>query len=279
MRIAIVTHAGLPEGSHDDQALANALRVRQVAVRFAVWDDPAVDWGGVDLAVIRSSWDYHLAPARWFAWLDLVAAQTTLVNPLALVRWNSDKRYLFDLAAQGVPIVPTVLLGQEVDVTELAAERGWDDIVIKPTIGASADGARRFTGPGIASCAAAHLAALLARGPALLQPYQPVVASARERSLVWIDGRFSHAFTKPGFHTGLSADALQPHKPATAELALAAQVLETLPQTPLISRVDMIPTDAGLLLMEVELIEPQLALHLCEQSAAALADRLSGERT
>ena len=108
-----------------------------------------------------------------------------------------------------------------VDLADLCAARGWRDIVVKPAIGASAKGAERFTHPSIAAGggpAQAHLDALLLHGHALVQPFQDAVNDARERSLVYIGGAFSHAFTKPPFLRGVG-DGLgeQRHEPGAAE--------------------------------------------------------------
>lgn len=272
--VTIVTHAAMRDGTSDDVALAEALRKRGHGARFAVWNDGGVDWGVTPLTVIRSTWDYHRTPAAWLAWLRQVSGQTQTVNPASLVAWNSDKAYLLELERAGVPIIPTLLLDGGVDVADACRRRGWDDVVIKPAIGASSTGARRFRDGLIAAAGAEHGRALLSRGRALLQPYQAAIETEHERALVYIGGVFSHAFTKPGFHTALNGDALQRHEPSPEELRLAQQVLAALPESALVARIDVLPGGDGLLLMEAELIEPQLAFHLRLQGADALADLL-----
>ena len=105
--VTIATHAGMPEGSTDDRLLAQAIAAAGARGRLAVWNDAGVDWAASRLTVIRSTWDYHLDPAGWFAWLDAASAVTRLVNAAPILRWNSDKRYLLELERAGVPIVPT----------------------------------------------------------------------------------------------------------------------------------------------------------------------------
>ena len=99
--VTIVTHAAMPDGSTDDRLLAEALAAAGARVRFAVWTDGGVDWSRSRLTIVRSTWDYHLDPARWFAWLDAAGAATTLVNAAPILRWNSDKGYLLGLARAG----------------------------------------------------------------------------------------------------------------------------------------------------------------------------------
>jgi len=277
--VAIATHAAMPEGSTDDRLLVQALVAAGARARTAVWNDSGVDWGAAPRTVIRSTWDYHLHPAAWFDWLASTSRVTRLINDPGTVRWNSDKRYLLDLRAAGVPIVPTELVarGSAVDLTARCAALGWEDVVVKPAIGASAKGAVRSTGPAIRETGQAHLDALLCNGDALIQPFQPAVVAERERSLVYLGGAFSHAFTKPPFLSG-TGDGLGEaiHEATPAERALAEAALSAVPCPPIYARVDIIPTPDGPRLMELELIEPDLGLRLRPPSISALVDAILG---
>jgi glutathione synthase/RimK-type ligase-like ATP-grasp enzyme len=276
--VAIAVHAGLPDGAPDDVLLAEALRRRGVEARLAVWDDPAVDWGATPVTVIRSTWDYHLKPDRWRGWLAAVARRTRLLNPAAVVAWNGDKRYLLDLQAAGVAIVPTAVIDTGHDLIGLCRSRGWDDVVVKPAVGASAHGARRF-GPAAFPEAAAHAEALGRTGAVLVQPYQPAVERDLERSLVVIDGAYSHAFTKPAFLSGAgSDDGLAVHRATATEIETALHAA-ALAGPVVYARVDLLPSPGGPLLMELELIEPQLGLALAPGSVDRLARAVLGERS
>jgi hypothetical protein len=272
--VAIATHAGLADGTADDRLLADALMTAGARVQFTVWNDARSDWSEAARTVVRSTWDYHLHPDAWFSWLDAAGAVTRLVNPVAVLRWNSRKRYLLDLEAAGVPIVPTLHVdrGGALDLAACLDGRGWRDVVIKPAIGASAKGAARFAGDEIGVRGQGHLDALLAAGDALIQPYQPAVEDQRERSLVFVDGDFSHAFTKPPFLRGVG-DGLGEslHEASNAEVAVAWRALDVSPAPVSYARVDLVPAPDGARLMELELIEPDLGLRLAPASAAALA--------
>jgi hypothetical protein len=276
--VTIATHAAMPGGSTDDRLLADALITAGVRVRLAVWNDPDIDWSLSIRTVIRSTWDYHLDPDAWFAWLARVAPVTRLINDAAVLRWNSAKRYMLDLERAGIAIVPTehIWRGDRFDLAGGGAARGWTDIVVKPAIGASAKGAERFTGAAIGDRAQAHLDALLGNGEALVQPYQDAVENARERSLVFLGGSFSHAFTKPPFLRGVG-DGLgeQLHEPTGAEHRLAEFALAAAPGAVTYARVDVVPTPDGPRLMELELIEPDLGLRLHPPSIAALASAIT----
>jgi hypothetical protein len=271
--VTIATYAAMPQGSTDDRLLATAIAAAGGRARLAAWNDPAVDWSLSVRTVIRSTWDYHLQPDAWFAWLASASRVTRLINDAGVVRWNSDKRYLLDLARAGVAIVPTDVAarGSRVDLSSLCAGHGWHDVVVKPAIGASAKGAERFARDAIAGAGDRHLAALLAAGDALIQPYQPAVEQARERSLVFFAGVFSHAFTKPPFLRG-TGDGLGEtlHDASVDERALGGQALGAAPGSTIYARVDLVPTPDGPRLMELELIEPDLGLRLHPPSVRAL---------
>jgi len=276
--VTIATHGEMPEGSTDDQLLAGALASAGARVALSVWNDPAVDWSQSHRIAIRSTWDYHLDAVAWFRWLSAASSVSRLINDAGVIRWNTDKRYLLDLQRAGVAIVPTEVVTRDrpVDLAALCAARGWRDIVVKPAIGASASGAERFTDASIAGGAAqAHLDALLLHGHALVQPFQDAVNDARERSLVYIGGVFSHAFTKPPFLRGVG-DGLGEarHEPSGAERLLAEHALEAAPGAVIYARVDVVPTRDGPRLMELELIEPDLGLRLAPGSVEALANAI-----
>ena len=90
--VTIAAHAELADGTTDDRLLAEALVAAGARVRVAVWNDTRVDWSEAARTVIRSTWDYHLRPDEWFAWLETAGRVTRFVNPAAVLRWNSCAR-------------------------------------------------------------------------------------------------------------------------------------------------------------------------------------------
>jgi hypothetical protein len=272
--VTLAIHRGLPDGTADDRLLADALIAAGARLRLALWNDSGVDWREAGRIAIRSTWDYHLQPDAWFAWLDAIEPVTPVVNPVHVLRWNSSKRYLLDLERAGVPIVPTLLVeaGEACDAARAVAGRRWSDVVIKPAIGASATGAERFAAGAVAARGQAHLDALLAHGDALIQPFQPAVDDERERSVVVIDGVISHAFTKPAFMQGVGDGMGETlHVPSAEERTLAERAVAAAPGPVAYGRVDMVPTPDGPRLMELELIEPDLGLRLFPPAIGALA--------
>ena len=236
------------------------------------WDEPAV-WGTFDAAVIRSTWDYVDHLEAFERWLDVVASATVLLNPAQLVRWNLRKRYLIDLAARGVPTVPTELLPQRSAAPDLPRRCSR-----KRASSSSSQPCRstRSTPPRTHDEAlTAHLDALLRVGDVLVQPFVPSVLDRGEVSLLYFGGCYSHAIRKIAkagdyrvqeHHGGSVVD----HEPASRELALADSALAAAPVVPVYAHVDIVETDDGPRLMELELIEPTLFL-----DAPGAADRFA----
>src|SRR5207244_9328881 len=145
-RIALATYAKLPSLNEDDLLLVPALHELAVAAVPAVWDSREVCWEDFHGVVVRSCWDYHHRLEEFLAWVTrLERAGVPLWNPPAVLRWNSHKGYLRELAARGVPIVPTRWLarGRRVGLAQVLRDERWSDAVVKPAVSASATAASR----------------------------------------------------------------------------------------------------------------------------------------
>ncbi|MYW44146.1 hypothetical protein [Streptomyces sp. SID161] len=282
-RVALATYdPGAEPGKDADlPVLVRALRDAGAEAEARYWDDPAVDWGGYDLVVIRSTWDYSWRAAEFTAWVERTGSVTRLANPARVVRWNTDKRYLGELAAAGVPTVPAryAAPGEPADLPD------GHEFVIKPTSGAGARFAARYT-PAEHEGALRHLARMHAEGfTAMVQPYMPGIDVRGERALQFFGGRLLHAsrkgaVLKPG--TPYDADKvahpdLTRWQPTDAELALAEKALAAVPGAPelLYARVDLVDGDDGEpRLMELELVEPNLFLWLHPDSLPRVTEAI-----
>jgi hypothetical protein len=260
--------------------LQAALAAGGAKAEIAVWGDGSVDWAAFDLVVVSYTWGYVLERERFLAWVDAVAPVTRLVNAPPILRWNSHKAYLADLAAAGVPTVPT---------TPVAPGGAWEppgaDYVVKPAVSSGGIGAARYVHRD-AEAARRHVAALHADGQtALVQPYVPEVDAGGETALVFLGERFSHAVAKgpvlepdadPVF--GLwERQTLAPRTPREDQLALAAKALDVVrarfgPVT--YGRVDVVDDDGRPVVMELELVEPMLFLDREPAAAGRFADEL-----
>lgn len=274
--IALATSEELPELDPDDAPLVAALAERGLEPRPVVWSDPDVDWAAFDLCLVRSVWDYFHRPAEFLDWVGRVGEAVPLWNPPETVRWNAHKSYLGDLAARGVPVIPTAWArrGEAADLAAILAERGWDDAVVKPAVSGGSRGLHRV---GDLAAAQAHLDALLAEGDAMVQPFLPSIGGG-ELSVICIEGEPRHAVRK----TPRAGDIrVQPEhggvveraEPDAAEAEAVAAVLAALEHPALYARVDLVRGPGGEpLLIELECIEPRLFLEQAPETAGHVAD-------
>ncbi|MEU2716811.1 hypothetical protein [Streptomyces sp. NPDC007205] len=270
-RIALATYDPGAEPGRDTDLpeLVRALGEAGAEAEARYWDDPDADWGRYDLVVIRSTWDYSWRAAEFGAWVERVGALTRLANPAPVVRWNTDKRYLGELAAAGVPTVPTRYIAPG----EPAGLPDGHEFVIKPTSGAGARFAARYTPDGHEQ-AVRQLARMHAEGfTAMVQPYVRGIDVSGERALQFFGGRLLHASRKGAvLAPGTPYDAekvahpdLERWQPTSAELAVAHKALAAVPGGDglLYGRVDLVDGEDGEpRLMELELVEPNLFLWL-----------------
>jgi glutathione synthase/RimK-type ligase-like ATP-grasp enzyme len=280
-RIALASCSRWPTGSGDHAGLAEALAARGADVDWVPWDDATANWSAYDLVVLRETWDYPPKLAAFLAWVDFVATVTSVANGPAVVRWNHHKGYLLDLAASGVPVVPTTVV--QPDTTDPAAALSAvtaDVVVVKPAVGIGGDDAVRggVDDPSVAT----RLRRLLAAGDVLVQPYLRSIESSGETSVILVAGRVVSAVAKrPAAgefriheHRGGTYAPVEPSR-AQAEVAVAACEVarRATGEDLLYARADLVADGAGRpLVMELELIEPSLYLHVAPAATADLAD-------
>jgi glutathione synthase/RimK-type ligase-like ATP-grasp enzyme len=277
-----VTYDGLPQLDPDDRLAVDALARRGLTVDAAIWNDPSVDWSRAGICIIRSTWDYHLDYQGFLQWAQRVASVTQLWNSLPIVRWNSHKSYMKDIADRGAPIVPTVWLraGSTPDIAALMRERGWERAVVKPVVGLATRGVMRFSlMGGELGAAQKHVNALLREQDVMMQPFLRSVESYAERALVFIDGEYSHAATKVAFQplapAGEAGEVLVVADPE--EIAVATRVARMAEGRVLYARVDLLRGDDGRpCVIEYELVEPSLFLSLHPPAAERFASVLAG---
>lgn len=281
-RIAFATSADLPSIQPDDAYLAAMLERFGIEPVSCIWNDPMVDWSGFEAVLIRTIWDYFKCPRHFMAWLDrLDALGVPTINDSRLLRWNSDKRYLFELARHDVAIIPTRLAGGA-DLPALLESMPIQQVVIKPTVSGGAWQTLRGRGGDRGFMQA--ISTLPVELDYLVQPFVPEIVCAGEWSLLYFAGEFSHAVLKrpavgdyrvQSEHGGSTAAS----RPDPATLVAAAQALAAVTalghEVPDYARVDGVICAGRFLLMELELIEPSLFLEGEPQAAARLAGQLA----
>jgi glutathione synthase/RimK-type ligase-like ATP-grasp enzyme len=227
------------------------------------WRAPLDVLAQFDAAILGTPWDYTEAKDEFLARLgELEAAGVTVCNPLAVVRWNSDKLYLKELDERGAVTIPTLWPDRAGPGDVLAAFDHFrtDRVVVKRRVGAGAIGQDSFTrdNPPPADWSLDQAA--------MIQPFLPAIQTEGEQSFIFIDGALSHALLKQATAGDYRIQTLYggfetPLDPAPADRAAAEAVFALLPfeQPPLYARIDMVRLEDGrLAVIEAELIEPYL---------------------
>ena len=250
---------------------ADVLRRAGLEVEARPWTHPG-DLGAFDLVMPLVTWGYHFDPPGWHALLDRLERESVpTANPVPLLRWNSDKRYLAELGESGVAVIPTRLM-EALDEEGLAAARAefGDTLVIKPPVSAAADGTHKLD--------AGDALPEAARGrPMMVQPFLPSIGEEGEYSIMLFGGRFSHSIVK---RPKAGDYRVQPHlggterpcPPPEGAIELAQAALAAAPAPALYARVDMVRDREGrLAIIELELIEPALWLQHAPDGGASFA--------
>ncbi|NVO83950.1 ATP-grasp domain-containing protein [Hymenobacter terrestris] len=272
MNIALVTceslaQYGAPNVDDEDALLTRYLREQGHEVEPRIWSNPLVEWNRYDVVLLKSPWDYFDRVEEFMHWLDrLEREHVRLLNPVSIVRWNANKRYLLEMERAGVRIVPTRLLprGEAVDAAALLEEMGQEQIVVKPAVSGGAKNTF-IIGRNETAVRQPQLTELVAQEDFLAQPFLSRIQEEGEWSLLYYGGEFSHAVLK----TPKAGDFRVQHylggaiapREAPAHLRQAAdRIVQQFAPGCLYARVDGLDQDGELLLMELELIEPFLYL-------------------
>ena len=260
--VALVTCADERYQEPEVHVAADALRAAGVSTDVVSWDEDR-DWGAYELVVVRTPWDYFDRVTQFLDWAARVERETSLVNPADVLRWNSHKGYLAEFTAKSVPTVPTRLVpGPSTDVADQIREVPWEEIVVKPAV----DGGARHAWRGLRDDPSLSRVAerLTEHGDVVVQPFVPAIVDG-ERSLVFLGGRFSHAVRKvpkAGDYRsqrhlgGREVD----HQPDSAELQVALAAMAAAPGRLTYARVDLVEWEGAPVLIELEVIEPDLFL-------------------
>lgn len=263
----------------DDELAIAPLNALGWQVESVSWRDVSVDWDRFDMIVIRTTWDYHNAPKEFVAALRTIeSSNARLENPLSIIEWNVDKTYLKDLEERGCQIVPTIWFKGEITeakFSEWQSLHSSDEIVLKPTVSATAKDTFRLTRHD-------QTAALVLNGRSIMvQPFIKSIADEGEYSLFYFNGEYSHAIVKrpkendyrvQEEHGGIIS-SIEPDA-AMNETAFAIQ--QMIAPEPLYSRVDLVrAADGELRLMELELIEPALYLRTDKDAAERFAKAIN----
>lgn len=262
----------------DDEHAIGPLNDLGIDVQTISWRDKTADWDAFDIVVIRTTWDYQRDPDVFVDVLRRIeSSPARLENPLDVVKWNLDKRYLRELAAGGVEIVPTIwdAVYSEAAFDKWLAKFDTGEVIVKPTVSATAEHTYRLSryDPG--------LNGVFADRSFMVQPFMRNIVDEGEYSLFYFDGEYSHTILKQPEpadfrvqeeHGGLITTAV----PVAELIGAGERALRKIRPGPLYARVDLVRGDTdSFLLMELELIEPALYLRMDPASTRRFASAIS----
>ena len=279
--IAFATHAGLDGLTRSDRIAADELERRGSAVIPVPWSSTR-DWTRFDAVCIRATWDYYQRPADFLAWLRMLEGERVpLWNPARLASWNMQKGYLRDLERAGVLVVPTVWVSQSSgteSLAQLVRTHGWGDVVVKPAVSANANRTWRTRG-AVTEQDEGELSGLVQAGDVMVQPLIESLVRDGEWSFIFLGGEFSHAVLKrpasgdfrvQSIHGGTVSRA----KPRDEWVSQARAALVPVTDPWLYARVDGCIVDGRFVLVELEMLEPDLFFNLAPEAARRFADSL-----
>lgn len=198
MRIAIATCNKEPHLATSDKPLISLFAASGINAIPAVWNDPSINWQNFDAVLIRSVWDYHLHPAKFTQWLNMLQSLgICTLNPAHIVLQNMHKFYLQKLQQQGVAIIPTLFIPYQSFSLQAVQLQGWQKAVIKPAVSASAYLTQIFTAVDIPVIEQQLQPYQI---DWLVQPFIKEIQSQGEISLLFFNRSFSHAVIKTPAH-------------------------------------------------------------------------------
>jgi len=273
-RLALVTWSDLPDGAESERLMLPHLAAAGIETGIVDWRATGCDFSQFDLIVLRSCWDYHLHTEDFIDWLQSVGQATPVLNAINTVLWNHNKFYLREVEAMGIDVAPTVFVNGNGPIAPSGWQeiRSWNKSVVKPAVSASAHKTWLFDSVAVPD--EDELKSKLEGEAFLIQQFIPEIANQGEISFVYVDGAYSHAVLKRpaggDFRVqkehGGSAELFDPDPDFLAQAnEIAAKVQQV--RDSLCCRIDAVTRNGKLVLMELELIEPELFLGLAEGAA------------
>lgn len=273
-KVALVTYSKHPELFDGDNLLVEPFKKRGFTPISIPWDKMGVEWDSFDLVIIRSVWDYHTRIREFSDWINtLEISKVNIWNPAKIIRWNMDKKYLLELKSKGIPIVPTLIINKAnvQNIGNLLKDRLWEEVIIKPTIGASSYKIIRVKSREL-SLHSSEIEDILRESEMIIQPYIREINLEGECSFLFFNKVYSHAVlkkpkadeyrTQPEF--GGSEVGV---KPDPNVIKQASNILNKIDSSLLYARVDGLIVNGQFMLMELELIEPYLFFEFEKASA------------
>jgi glutathione synthase/RimK-type ligase-like ATP-grasp enzyme len=269
--IAVVTCESLGDYNNnaesEDLMLAELLKEHGISYEFQVWSDPNVEWSKYSHLLIKSPWDYFDRYTEFKDWCSRIKHMGIPVfNDVETILWNSDKKYLQEIQDKGHKIIPTQFLpkDQEVALETAFADFQTDLLIFKPSVSGGAKNTIKLK-QGETASYETLVNDLVKEEEFLLQPFIPEVVAEGEYSLIFFNGKFSHAVLKSPKDGDFRVQHFFGGKITTIEpsekmMEDSQNIINDFAQNCLYARVDGVLIDGEFYLMELELIEPYLFL-------------------
>jgi len=269
-KVAIVTYVSKGAYDHntadENQILAEILNELGIENEPVPWSDKNADWSKFDFLLIKSTWDYFDYYEEFRSWLDhLEMLQVPVLNSLKILRWNSDKSYLFDIEKEGFPVISGKELAAYSSIKRDDVEGlPFDEFVIKPLVSGGAKNTFRFNKKNVQDFLP-KLNFLLENESFLIQPFVKEVAEVGEYSLIYFNSIFSHAVLKSPAQKDFRVQHyfggnIKAFYPDQKLLDSVQDLVDRFCQNSLYVRVDGVLINDVFHLMELEMIEPYLFL-------------------
>lgn len=281
VRCAFLTTDDLDDFFVYDNMVKPYLQIKGWEVEDVCWHNDQIDYDSFDVVVVRSTWDYQAFPNKFVKVLEAIESSTaTLENPFKLMIWNFSKDYLRDLEQAGVAILPTLWL-ESFDskaIQQAFKDFNTAEIIIKPRVSANADFTYRLTEESLLF-EQKNIKEALNDRPIMVQAFEKNITDVGEFSLFYFNGEYSHAINKRPASGDFRVQEehggqLFSIEPTKAMLTLAEKTNQSMPQQALYARIDMLETERGMEIIEVELIEPSLYFNMDDKSAERFANAL-----
>jgi len=253
----------------NDDLIISLLENQEVYAKQEIWSNPNVNWNQYDLIIVRSTWDYPENLQEFKKWLGkLKSDKLNVVNPVDVMLWNMDKRYLLDLQESGIPIPETVMVseGEEFNIFQIMKSASWDKCIIKPRVGCGSTDVVVINGLQDAIQRQEESKGLFTGINFIVQEYIEEIVTAGEWSLCYFGGKFSHAImaktnSENILYRGQPFKHESRHPPSNI-LKAGAKIMKYLAEKePLYCRVDLVERAYhDVQIIELELIEPNLFL-------------------
>lgn len=273
MKIALITY--LDKGAYDtttveseDDKLLLFLKERGLNIEQVIWNDENINWEDYSLAILKSPWDYFDLIKDFYQWLNLLEEKKVkLLNPVEVVRWNSDKKYLQEIETAGLKIIPSTFINKQekVNLEDYFKEFNTDKLIVKPCISGGAKNTFKVNTENVEEVNQ-KLNQLIQEEDFIIQPFLPEILESGEWSFIFFNVVYSHSLIKQAkagdfrvqpAHGG----TVHPQKPDRDLIATAQKYVDLFAKNCLYARVDGTFVNGEFLLMELELIEPFLFLN------------------